>query len=212
MPAGRLIERLNQGRWTDLALVLLCIFAGGPFFGVIVFALMLAGYSSFQSIGLSGDQRWARVVGVSLLLAIGIQLISKLALNPAMDLLFGPSTNTLYDAASESLSGYLFWIAFGVVFTAFFEEFTYRGIVFNYLEKALARYRYNVAASLVLTSIAFGLGHYFSQGMRGILPATVLGLLFGLTYLKFGRNLWVAILTHGWFNFISFTLDYTVGE
>ena len=211
MPASRLIERLNQGRWTDLVLVLLCIFAGGPFFGVIVFGLMLAGYASFQGIGLTSQQNWSKLIALSLVIAIGIQLISKGLINPAMDLVFGPTTTTLYDAASESLAGYLFWIAFGVVFTAFFEEFTYRGFILNYLDRALARYRYHVAASLLLTSIVFGLGHYFSQGVRGILPATLLGLLFGLTYLRFGRNLWMAVFTHGWFNFISFTLDY-VGE
>ena len=60
---------------------------GGPFFGVIVYGLMLAGYSSFQSIGLSRHQRWGKLIAQSLVIAIGIQLISKLVVNPAMDLL-----------------------------------------------------------------------------------------------------------------------------
>jgi membrane protease YdiL (CAAX protease family) len=208
MPANRFIEFLNRGRYTEVILVLLCVFAGGPFFGVIVYILMLAGYSSFASIGLQGGQRWFTIVGLSLVIAIGIQFISKLVVNPLLVLILGPSTNTFYEAAGESLWGYLSWIGIGVLFSGFFEEFAYRGIVLNYLIRVLGTFRYGAATSLLVTSIAFGLGHYFSQGARGILPATILGLLFGATYLLFNRNLWIAIFTHGWFNFISFTLDY----
>lgn len=205
---NRLIDYLNRARYTELILVLLCVLAGGPVFGIVVFGLMLAGYSSFHSVGLHGRQRWLTITGWSLVVAVGIQLVSKLAVNPLMGLVFGPSDNSFYDAASESIWGYLAWLGIGVVFSGFFEEFVYRGVVLNYLIKALEKYRYHIAISLILTSIAFGLGHYFSQGVRGVIPATILGILFGLAYLGSARNLWFAILTHGWFNFISFTLDY----
>jgi membrane protease YdiL (CAAX protease family) len=170
---------------------------------------MLAGFSSFRSIGLHSQQRWLKIVGWSLIAAFGIQLVSKLAVNPLMDLVFGPSDDSFYVAASESIWGYLAWLVICVLFSGFFEEFVYRGFELNYLIRELEEFQYHVAIRLILTSIAFGLGHYFSQGATGIIPATILGFFFGLAYLIANRNLWFAILTHGWFNFISFTLDYT---
>jgi membrane protease YdiL (CAAX protease family) len=50
-------------------------------------------------------------------------------------------------------------------------------------------------AGLVLWSIAFGAGHYI-QGFQGVVIATILGIFFGLVYLK-RKSLIAPILSHG---------------
>ena len=51
-------------------------------------------------------------------------------------------------------------------------------------------------ASLLLTSVVFGLTHYH-QGLTGIVEEGSDGLILGLIYLACGRNLAVPIVTHG---------------
>jgi membrane protease YdiL (CAAX protease family) len=50
--------------------------------------------------------------------------------------------------------------------------------------------------SLILTSAVFGLAHY-QQGLTGIIEEGSDGLILGVIYLVFRRNLAVPIVAHG---------------
>jgi membrane protease YdiL (CAAX protease family) len=60
---------------------------------------------------------------------------------------------------------------------------------------------------LVISSIFFGLVHFY-EGPLGILLTGLTGLLFGLIYMRSGRNLWVAIIAHGLVNTLTFLLIF----
>lgn len=51
-------------------------------------------------------------------------------------------------------------------------------------------------AGLLCVSVLFGYGHYY-KGPSGIVDSGMAGLILGAAYLLSGRNLWVAILAHG---------------
>lgn len=62
-------------------------------------------------------------------------------------------------------------------------------------------------ASLVLVSVAFGMGH-IDQGVTGMTENVINGLLLGLIYLAFDRNLAVPIVAHGVSNTVDLLLIY----
>ena len=84
------------------------------------------------------------------------------------------------------------------------------GVVF--IMKQIARLfgeqkRSSWVIGLVLSSIGFGLAH-FHQGPGGMLGNGFIGLVYGIFYLRSGRNLWVPIIAHGLTGTTRFILLY----
>ena len=50
--------------------------------------------------------------------------------------------------------------------------------------------------SLLLVNVGFGLAHAY-QGITGVIDEGLMGLLYGIVYLRTGRNLSVPIVAHG---------------
>ena len=63
------------------------------------------------------------------------------------------------------------------------------------------------ALAAIFQAILFGAAHP-GQGPAGMVIVGLVGLVFGLVYLRAGRNLWPVILTHGIADSLSFTLLY----
>jgi hypothetical protein len=62
-------------------------------------------------------------------------------------------------------------------------------------------------AALVLTSVHFGMIHFY-QGVSGMVATGVMGFLYGAAYLVFRRKLWVTVVAHALSHVVSFTLLY----
>ena len=82
------------------------------------------------------------------------------------------------------------------------EELLMRGYLLHRLE-GLA----GTAAAVVLQALIFALAHFY-QGITGVVNIFVLALLFGLVYLRSGRNLLPLILAHGLIDTFSMTALY----
>ena len=89
----------------------------------------------------------------------------------------------------------------------FGEEIIWRGFVMTRVAGLLGKGRRAWVASLLITSIAFGLLHFY-QGASGVVMTGTTGLLLGTLFLLSGRNLWLPIITHGMLNTISFLSIY----
>ena len=61
--------------------------------------------------------------------------------------------------------------------------------------------------ALVLVSMLFGVGHAY-KGPSGIIDSGVGGFVFGAAYLLSGRNLWTAVLAHGFVDMLGIGLLY----
>jgi membrane protease YdiL (CAAX protease family) len=90
---------------------------------------------------------------------------------------------------------------------AFGEEMMYRAFLINQLGILFQSKKLRWTLSLVISSIFFGLVHFY-EGPLGILLTGLTGLLFGLIYMRSGRNLWVAIIAHGLVNTLTFLLIF----
>ena len=81
-------------------------------------------------------------------------------------------------------------------FAAFGEEIAYRGYLLTRAADLGARSTAAYLFGIVIVAILFGYGHYY-KGPSGIVDSGMAGLILGGAYLFAGRNLWAAILGHG---------------
>ncbi len=66
------------------------------------------------------------------------------------------------------------------------------------------------AIAIIGQAVIFGLIHS-QQGPGGMFEVGVIGLVFGLSYLVVGRNLWPLIIAHGLINSLDMVTHYFGG-
>jgi membrane protease YdiL (CAAX protease family) len=162
----------------------------------------------WRAIGLRRPASWTR----ALLVASGLALYQFASLYIVEPAIARVTTGELPDVAIfQSLVGderqLLFWLAVSWTLAAFIEEMVYRGWLTARVAE-LARYsKRGWILGVVVTSVLFGVAHLY-QGASGVIAAGLTGLLFGGAYLASGRNLWCAILAHGFTDTIGFVMIY----
>ena len=87
---------------------------------------------------------------------------------------------------------------------AFGEELFYRAFL---LTRLIDHADVGEWVAVLLGGALFGLVH-FAEGPVGVLSNGAFGVLFGLIYLRSGRNLWITVVGHGLVNTLRFTLLY----
>lgn len=97
----------------------------------------------------------------------------------------------LRDARGSLIAGFVFLACFAA---PFFEEFTFRGFVFN----ALLRYL-PVWAAVLSSAIVFGLVHWQPGNAGALAPLAAGGVVLALVY-YFSRSLVASMITHAAFN------------
>jgi membrane protease YdiL (CAAX protease family) len=93
------------------------------------------------------------------------------------------------------------------VLAAFGEEMVHRGYLLNRVADLLRGAPARWTLSLLITSFAFGFGHY-DQRLTGWIENTINALLLGGLYLWLGRCLAVPIVAHGVTDTIDFLLIF----
>jgi membrane protease YdiL (CAAX protease family) len=166
----------------------------------------------WKAVGLGRPQSWWKTVAWALAAAALIVLLSDVVAGPLAEKSFGaqhPPKSLDSDVHSA------FWVlkilALFWGFAAFGEEMGYRGYLLNRAAEVGNRSKFAYFAALVVVSILFGYGHYF-KGPAGIIASTASGLVLGGVYLLSGRNLWTAILAHGFrdtFSLVAALLGWT---
>ena len=100
------------------------------------------------------------------------------------------------------------WILISWTTAGIGEEVIYRGFYMKQVARLFGEKKSSSwVIGLVLSSIGFGLVH-FHQGIGGMVGTALLGLVFGIFYLRSGRNLWVPIIAHGLTGTIRFIILY----
>ena len=82
------------------------------------------------------------------------------------------------------------------ILAAFGEELVYRGYLMNRVADLGRGTRTAWIVSLLAISALFGFSHY-QQGLTGIIEEGSDGLILGLMYLAYHRNLAIPIVAHG---------------
>lgn len=164
-----------------------------------------------RSLGFKRPRSWVRMVGFAFIGAVFLQLFDVGLVLPIMNRLTG---TTIDYSGLANLKGNLEQLISLVVLSwtlaALGEEIVYRG----YLQKLLADlFGINLPGILLtvgISSLLFGLAHT-EQGLIGVVVTTGDALFFSWLKLRFGNNLWAAILAHGFYNSIGMVVFYFSG-
>lgn len=152
---------------------------------------------SWKSVGMTLYKSWGRTLLLGILLGVGNEVLELFVTQPLLVRLFHrwPDLSDLRPLVGSSS---MLAVALTLTWTlaAFGEEMVYRGYLMNRIAGLFGQSRAAWVASLVMTSVLFGFGH-FDQGAVGQIENVIGGLLLGIFYLGCGRNLAVPIVAHG---------------
>lgn len=110
--------------------------------------------------------------------------------------------------ADGSLPHYLLWLAISILAAGLGEELFFRGYMINRLRDALGTGVVMTALTVLLPALYFGYGHFYYQGLRGLITTGLIGLVLGLLFLIYKRNLWPLVIAHAAVDCLVFTALY----
>ena len=90
-----------------------------------------------------------------------------------------------------------------VLIESFLEELLDRGFLMNWFEKLFSKTSIATILAVLLQASIFGFSHSYDLSERSI-TVGLIGLVMGIAYVKFGRNLWPLIIAHCFLNTMSF--------
>lgn len=165
---------------------------------------------SLRDIGLGKLTSWIKTFFTSLILAIVILTLFLLVLNPIIESLLPLETKSIdrFSVLKGNLSMLMLGVASAIITAGFGEEIIWRGYILKHCANLLGNHKSSWLWSLLLTSIIFGLLHFY-QGPIGIIQTGITGFLLGVIYIMNGKkSLWINIFTHSMIDIISLTAIY----
>lgn len=107
-----------------------------------------------------------------------------------------------------NLPVYLMWMAIIWTSAAFGEEMFFRGFLIIRFAAAFRGLPVAPALAVIAAALIFGYGHFYYQGLRGLVVTGTIGLVLGTLFLLYRRNLWPLILAHGLVNSLGMTARF----
>ena len=151
----------------------------------------------WRDVGLTRYRSWPVTVALGVALGAALEVFQLLVTQPILVRLIGKQPDLEdFRSLTGNLKMTLLSIALSWTLAAFGEELFWRGYLMNRVADVFGRKETAWIMSLLLVSIAFGLGHGY-QGLTGWIEEGLAGLALGLMYLRTGRNLSVPIIAHG---------------
>jgi membrane protease YdiL (CAAX protease family) len=186
---------------------------GGYAFGLIVqmlevliaCALIWVRGERLADIGLKQPKNWLRTIAIGFALAAiffgGIYLSEKAGFHRDL---------SRFAALQGNLTLTVVAVVYVLIGAGFYEEFLFRGFLMQGLAMFFGGSRAAWGIALIIQGIIFGAAHAY-QNSLGMLITGTLGILFGITVLWSGKNLWIAIIAHGLFDASRSVLFYFQG-
>ncbi len=161
----------------------------------------------WSDVGLYRPESWSKTIKMALYAMLIVQIIG--ILQGTLQYFLGTTTPDLSSYEERMTPLWLLrWIVISWTTAGFGEEVIYRGFYMKQITRLFGEQkRSSWVIGLVLSSIIFGLVH-FHQGPGGMVGTALVGLVYGIFYLRSGRNLWVPIIAHGLTGTIRFILLY----
>lgn len=98
--------------------------------------------------------------------------------------------------------GHFFTIIPFILLQSALEELLDRGFLISWFERLFSSTSLATGIAVVLQALIFGFRHSYDISERSITVA-IIGLVMGIAYVKFGRNLWPLIIAHCILNTMS---------
>jgi membrane protease YdiL (CAAX protease family) len=185
-----------------------------PGIGIIIALLVLGagiGFNrlNFKDIGFFSPKNWMTTIIWGLGLGIILSALSTFIIEPAAEKLGNqPVDLDQFKRIRGKWKWFLFLVIVGGIVAPVLEETIFRGFLLSELAKLIGKSGPLITISLVISSVVFGLAHWY-QGKSGVISTTILGMLLGDIFIWSGYNLWMPILTHSIINIAGLTLIFT---
>lgn len=195
------------------AVVVITSFKRVPEIGVFI-SLVIIGVMTWlrgdglTGLGLAAPEDWGRTFMWSFLFGIAIQFFSTLIIEPFSDKVTKSSTDhSIFETLRGNIKYFLIILVSVWVLVALIEEIIFRGYIMGEIATLIGTSKPALAINVILSSILFGLAHWY-QGKSGALSTGIVGALLGIMFIASGFNLWLPILTHGFIDTVGLFLIY----
>lgn len=136
-----------------------------------------------------------------------IIIVNDFIFQPAIEYFFGVTDLSSLEGLKGNWINYLVFLAIMWVFAAFGEEFLYRGYMVKQMARIFGNSQSAWVVAILISSFAFGFAHLY-QGASGVITTGFVAILFGAIFYKNKNNLWVLILTHGFYDVFGITMIF----
>lgn len=165
---------------------------------------------TWRSLGLRRPESFVKMGGVVALI-LGLIIVYVVFFEPVISQYLPTSANTDSVAANpdsrfrgiEGSIAYFFSIIFLVWLESALEELQDRAFLLTRLERLFSFMPLSLVLAVIGQAAIFGFRHSPSHGISGAITVGIIGLVFGIAYVAFGRNLWALIIAHCFLNSIS---------
>ena len=156
---------------------------------------------TWKELGLRKTDNLWKTLGVSAII-LAATMLSLIAFNILIDLLpFSLGADTSSESTVSKFGnlkgnwGYFFLIIPFILLESMLEELLDRGFLMNWIEKLFSSTSFATVIAVILQAAIFGFRHSNDFSERSI-TVGMIGLIMGIAYVKFGRNLWPLIIAH----------------
>ena len=163
---------------------------------------------TWRDLGLRKPESFKKTVFVTIGILIAI-VLSIISFEMIKDYLPFSIEEKNYSENSVSKFGnlkgnwfYFFTIMPAVLLESMLEELLDRGFLINWFEKLFSKTTIATILAVILQAFIFGFRHSYDLSDRSI-RVGLIGLIMGIAYVKFGRNLWPLIIAHCVLNTMS---------
>jgi len=163
---------------------------------------------TWKDLGLRKPKSFLKTLGVSALILVSV-IVSIILFEIVKDNL---PFSIAADSSSESavskfgdLKGnwpHFFSIIFFILIESMLEELLDRGFLMNWLERLFSKTSLATVLAIIFQAAIFGFRHSYDLSARSI-TVGIIGLIMGIAYMYFGRNLWPLIIAHCVLNSMS---------
>ena len=163
---------------------------------------------SWRELGLRQPKSILKTLGTSILILLAV-IVSMILFEIIKDSLpFSLATENSAETASSKFGDLkgnwllLLSIMPMVLLESALEELLDRGFLLNWIERLFSSSTFATIIAVVFQAAIFGFRHSYDFSARS-LSVGIIGLIMGIAYVKFGRNLWPLIIAHCLLNTIS---------
>jgi len=163
---------------------------------------------SWKDLGLIKPNNIGKTIGISaiILLSVVASIIifeiikDHLPFSIAPDLSSESAVSKFGDLKGNWL--HFFMIIPFILIESMLEELLDRGFLINWFEGLFSKTSFATVIAVLLQAAIFGFRHSYDLSSRSI-TVGIIGLIMGIAYVKFGRNLWPLIIAHCILNSMS---------
>ena len=157
----------------------------------------------WRDLGLAMPKSWVGTLVIGLVLGIGLKIVMKAVVMP----IFGaPALNPSYQflAGNRGLLPLAIW---AMVVAGVTEEIVFRGFLFERARALFGRGLRVTIGFIIVTSLWFGLIHYFNQQWAGVQQGVVFGAIFATILVRTG-DVWMLMVAHVAFDLTALAIIY----